>query len=584
MKYPLYIFITSLLLLSGCAESREVMQKQSTAQKQVAAGADTVDQSDLLEARSQYFEGIKQFELENYEGALDHLMAAYVKMPDRAGVNYALADAYLQLEDLTNAAKYGKQATELEPANKWYHLKLYEIYRNAGRNQATIQELKRILKYHPDDVGILSRLADTYEDYGEQKKAIKVYNRILKAHGPDVRTHMKKFRAFRRLNMSDSTLKELQRIRALDPGNLSTLHTLGEFYLDNNYPQEAQKTLKEALDQNPRNPQSLIMMAEAYMQKNQWDSAGTMLQNIVTDTLIAPYGKMEIARFMFAQFKQDANNPQLREQTGRILSSLTQFEPESEMAHALAADFYLETRQTDKALEHLKRSLELNPNNTAVWRERIRLLYIQRKHDRIIELASEADEYAPQDPFITFFIGSSHLLNQNHREAIKWLSESSTLPAKKSFKSIVYGSLGDAHSSIDQWEEADQAYERALEMDSTNHNAMNNYAYYLSKREKRLEYAKKLALQALELLPGNSSYLDTAGWVYYKLEDYEKAREYIEKAAQTDNPGVAIMEHLGNVYEKLNQLEKARTWWKKAYEEDTSKTYLKDKIDNISIP
>lgn len=579
------LFYTLLLLLfSGCAASRESGQVRDTPNSDQTTSSDTLSQSAILDAQTEYFQGIKEFELENYEAALDHLTAAYVTMPDRAGINYALADAYLQLEDLPNAAKYGKKATELRPRNKWYHQKLYEIYRSAGRNQAVLDELQRILQYHPDDTEILRRLAQTHSDYGDHLKAVRVYNKILDLRGPDIRIHLQKFRNFRELGMRDSTLNELKRIRSLDPDNISTLHTLGEFYLDQDQPKEARETLQNALDHNPRNPQTLIMMAETYMQQNHWDSAGTMLQNIVTDTLVAPYGKMEIARFLFAQFKQNPNTPQLKEQTQRILSLLTEHEPNEEKAHSLAADFYLETKQPKKALEHIEKTLELNPDNTTVWRERIRLLYVQRKQDRVIELAPKANEYAPQDPFITFFIGSSHLMNQNHREAIDWLSEASSLPARKSFKSVVYGSLADAYSSIKEWEQADQAYEKALDLDSTNHNAMNNYAYYLSKREERLEYAKKLALKALELLPGNSSYLDTAGWVYYKLGAYEKALEYIQEAARSDDPSVAILEHLGNVYQKLDQLDKAKEWWKKAYQKDTSKTYLKRKIEENTKP
>ncbi len=580
-----FLFYTLLLLLlSGCGASRESGSNRDSPDTGQATRTDTLSQPEILDAQTEYFQGIKEFELENYEAALDHLTAAYVKMPDKAGINYALADAYLQLDDLANAAEYGKKAADLRPRSKWYHKKLFEIYRSAGRNQAVIDELQRILQYHPEDTEILRRLAQTYSDYGEHMEAVQAYNKILDLRGPNIRIHLEKFRNFRELGMRDSTLKELKRIRALDPDNISTLHTLGEFYLDQDQPAEAQKTLQNALDHNPRNPQSLIMMAEAYMQQNHWDSAGTMLQNIVTDTLIAPYGKMEIARFMFAQFKQNPNTPQLKEQTQDILSLLTEYEPDQEKAQSLAADFYLETGQNEKALEHLENSLELNPNNTAVWRERIRLLYVQRKQDRIIELAPKASQYAPQDPFISFFVGSSHLMNQNYRQAIDWLSEASSLPAKKSFKSVVHGSLGDSYASVEEWEQSDQAYEKALELDSTNHNAMNNYAYYLSKREERLEYAKKLALKALEHLPGNSSYLDTAGWVYYKLGAYEKALEYIEKAAQSDDPSVAILEHLGNVYQKLDQLEKAKKWWEKAFQKDTSKTYLKRKIEENTQP
>ena len=42
----------------------------------------------------------------------------------------------------------------------------------------------------------------------------------------------------------------------------------------------------------------------------------------------------------------------------------------------------------------------------------------------------------------------------------------------------------------------------------------NNLAYYLSVREKRLDWAEHLCEKALESSPDDPVYLDTLGWVY----------------------------------------------------------------------
>ncbi len=125
----------------------------------------------------------------------------------------------------------------------------------------------------------------------------------------------------------------------------------------------------------------------------------------------------------------------------------------------------------------------------------------------------------------------------------------------------------------------DEAYELALRYDSENDNAMNNYAYNLSVRGENLERAKELALKAIEVAPENAAYLDTVGWVYFKLGDYDRARRFIKASIDTGSASAEVMEHLGDVYEQLDNLDEAQKWWKQAFEKDSTRTHLQEKIN-----
>ncbi|MDZ7695280.1 MAG: tetratricopeptide repeat protein [Balneolaceae bacterium] len=149
-------------------------------------------------AHAAYIKGLEEFENENYERALDHLSTAYMDLPKHAGVNYALADAYLAIDDLSNAAYYGKKAAELEPQNKWYHLQLANIYRRAGRNQATIDQLKLALKYHPNATDVMSELANVYSQHEQYLESNKIYTQLLNKTGPDIGIYLQKLQKFQR--------------------------------------------------------------------------------------------------------------------------------------------------------------------------------------------------------------------------------------------------------------------------------------------------------------------------------------------------------------------------------------------------
>lgn len=560
MKY----FQTTFLLLLLFGASPLFAQIQSDAE---------------LTGKAAYIQGLEAFENEEFETARDLLLEASRNLKNASGVNYALADTYLHLDDLPNAALYGKQAAEAEPANKWYRLKLAQIYRAAGRNQATLDELNLLLDYHPNDFDALYMLADTYNDYGEFLKSNEMLDQILKLTGPDIQVLLMKFRNYESLVVPDSAVAQLEKVRNIDPDNLEMLNMLGEYYARNGEIDSAKKVLIDALDRNARDPQSLINLAGIYLDEQKWDSAGTLLTNFIGDPLIEAVDKMNIARFLYSRVQQDSQNVQLRIETERVLDTLTESESEYGPAFTLAGEFYAQTSQPEKALENLERANKLLPQDDIAWRQRLQLLMGQQRYQEAIKVGQEANEAVPDDAFVQFFVGSAYMLNDQNSKAEEWLENAVRAPARRPFKSIVYSTLGDVRANLGKHDDSDEAYELALRYDPENDNAMNNYAYNLSVREENLERAKELALKAIEVAPENAAYLDTVGWVYFKLGDYDRARRFIDASIKTGAASAEVLEHMGDVEEQLGNMEEARKWWQQALDKDSTRTHLQEKIN-----
>lgn len=532
-----------------------------------------------ISGRSAYIQGMEAFENEEYENARELLLEAKRNLDSAVGVDYALADTYLQLNDLPNAALYGKQAVDAEPDNKWYRLKLAEIYRSAGQNNATLRELNTLLDYHPNDFETMYMLADTYKDYGEFIKSNQTLDDILRLTGPDISVLLLKFRNYEALAIPDSAITQLEKIREIDPDNLEMLNLLGQYYARTGDQIRAKETLNDALMRNARDPQSLINLAGIYLDEQKWDSAGTLLSDFTSDPLIEAEEKMNIARFLYSRVQKDPQNIQLRIETERVLDSLTESESDHGPAFTLAGQFYVQTDQPEKALEKLEKANELLPEDDIAWRQRLQLLLSQQRYGETVDAGEQANESVPDDAFIQFFVGSAYMLMDQNEQAEDWLSNAVRAPARRPFKSVVYSTLGDVRANLGKHEQSDEAYELALRYDSENDNAMNNYAYNLSVRGENLERAKELALKAIEVNPENAAYLDTVGWVYFKLEDYDRAERFIKASINTGEASAEVLEHLGDLYEKLGELDEAQEWWEKALEKDSSRTHLQEKIN-----
>lgn len=556
-----YLYIALFLLFLG--SSNLVAQVQTIAER---------------EAKVAYIQGMEAFVNEEYDRATTLLLEAYNQLQGQSGLSFALADVYLQQEDLPNAALYGKEAVELEPENKWYRFKLAEIYRSAGQNQATLVELERLLEYYPNDYDALFMLADTQKQYGEFIKSNNTLDKIGRLTGPNPSVLLRKFQNYEALGDTESALNQLQELREAEPDNLNTLNLLGEYYARANRNDDAKKVLKDALYRNSRDPQSLINLSGIYIDEQKWDSAGTLLGNFISDPIIEAEQKLMIAQYMYSRQQNAPSNIQLEIETSRILDLYTENAPEYGPAFTLAGQFYSILGDNDKALENLAQANSLLPEDDIAWRQRLQLLLNERRIEEAIEVGIEANDHAPEDAFIQYFLGSAYLLDSNYDESVIWLERASRAPARRPFKSVIYSTLGDAQSSLENYEESDRVYELAIRYDSENHNAMNNYAYNLSVRGIQLDRAKELALKAIELDAENAAYLDTVGWVYFKLEDYDRARRFIKASIDTGESSAEVYEHLGDVYEQLGNLDEAKKWWKQALDNDSTRTHLNEKI------
>lgn len=538
-------------------------------------------QSNLVkEGRQDYIAGIEAFTFAEFDEAKELLSSAYKKLGPEAGISYALADLYLALDNLPMAAFYGKEAVANDPESKYYRLKLSEIYRTAGQNEATIEELTKLVELFPNDLESLFTLSSTYRLYGEPIKSNQVLDQILKVTGPNFNAHYNKFLNFQSMGLVDSAIVELQEIQKIDPDNLQTNKLLSELYQSTDQTDKAKLSLQEALRRNARDPESLIQLSGIYIDEAKWDSAGTLLGSIMQDKVISPESKLQVAKYMFGRQVSDPTNIQLQIETERVIDLFTETEKEYGPAFGLAGEYYARLNQNDEALVRLRIANELLPEDDIAWRQHVQLLLAENRLDEAIEVGVQADQNIPDDAYIQFFIGTAYLLQANNEKAVEWMEKASRAPARRPFKSIIYGSLGDAHSALDNWEEAQNDYELAIRYDAENHNAKNNYAYALSVRGIELEKAKEMALSAIEMDPENSAYLDTVGWVYFKLADYDRARRFIRASIDTGNASAEVFEHLGDVYEKLENLNEAKKWWKQALDLEPTRTHLLDKINS----
>jgi Tfp pilus assembly protein PilF len=100
-----------------------------------------------------------------------------------------------------------------------------------------------------------------------------------------------------------------------------------------------------------------------------------------------------------------------------------------------------------------------------------------------------------------------------------------------------------------------------LEIDPNNAITLNNLGYMLADKTSRYADALKYIRKAVELEPMNGAYLDSLGWVYLKLGQFEPAEDNLRKAVERTSTDPTVHDHLGDLYEKTGRIRLAAAQW-----------------------
>lgn len=111
----------------------------------------------------------------------------------------------------------------------------------------------------------------------------------------------------------------------------------------------------------------------------------------------------------------------------------------------------------------------------------------------------------------------------------------------------VFSALGYLSHSFGEDEESLNWYEKALEMDESSTTALNGLGYILADAGKDLTRALSLCKKAFDGNPENPAYLDSLGWVYYKLGLAKEAKTYMRRAREKSPHDKIIEAHYAEI-------------------------------------
>lgn len=174
--------------------------------------------------------------------------------------------------------------------------------------------------------------------------------------------------------------------------------------------------------------------------------------------------------------------------------------------------------------------------------------------------------------------------NKNYTKSIELYEKS--IASKKDKRDddwIYYYNLAISQERAGVWENAEKNFLQALKISPKQPEVLNYLAYSWLEKKINLDKAKEMLVEAVNLSKGRGYILDSLGWAYFLLKDFDKAEEILQTAYEKEPSEAVIYDHYGDVLWTNGKQIQARYVWQNAIKLKNIEQDLKESINKKII-
>jgi tetratricopeptide (TPR) repeat protein len=512
------------------------------------------------------------------------------------------------------------EALKLEPTNKLANRAL-AVFHAAGQNPAAAEPYLKALAADPADTSARLALGDYYLRLGRTDDARKTFTQvaaeksgfapgtirlaslaytdknpteahrllaeILKREPKNVEALLARSRIQRSEGKAKEALASAQEAVTADPDSVPALYERAMAELDLSLVDEGVKSLREVIRLSPRAVQAHLQLANALLRQRNPAAALRAAEDAMRNAPQNAAARLIVAR------AQMANNDAAA--AAATMEPLQKQFPEAGVVWSQLGTLRMLQKDLKGARQAFERGLALQPgqhdatqglamidlaeNKPAAAVARVEAQLAKTPDDRN-HLATAARVYLSQRDYpkaettlrkvLTLdttnleaygMLGQLYLMQNKTEQALK---EFETLSKQQPNSVGPHTVIAMLLQSMNRMDEAQQRYERVIQIDRQAPVAANNLAWMYAERGGNLDVALQLAQTARRNLPNAPAVADTLGWVYFKKQQYDMAIRELADAVAKDPENPEYQYHLGAAYAAQGDVPKARMALQKA--------------------
>lgn len=426
-----------------------------------------------------------------------------------------------------------KKAGELEPGAAEIHAEMAGLFARQNRAVEAVAAAEAALTRDPANREANRILGSVYAALTEQRQPLRP--------GDNPATYAAR---------AVTALEKARRDGQMDVG-IELM--LGRLYLQANDYSKAVVALRRVVDDQPGYPEAAMLLAAAHEEAGQLDQAVLALETSIEQNPGFFRAYVRLAELYEKQRRFD--------EAAAAYASARSLNPRADLAGAHATAL-INAGEPGEARDLLQAAIARQKSPDAG------LLYLLAQAQRRLGDAAAARATAKRlkeahpDDLRGLFL-DANLAEEDGRIEDAIAAMQTLMQRMPQDQTLVY-QYANLLEKGGRAAEAEKALRDLLARDPLDANALNSLGYMFAERREKLDEAVELLQRALEIEPGNPSFLDSLGWAYMQQGKIDLADGPLTKAAAGLPQNSVIQDHLGDLRLEQRRVADAIAAWERA--------------------
>lgn len=501
----------------------------------------------------------------------------------------SLAVVYGNWNKKSQAEQILQQAKQAMPDNPDAYRLLGDFYFASGDIPSALAEYASLDKDHPQDLRVRKNYVQLLLLAGRLDDAYRLDQELLKQHPKDPDAQVLLGQILRTQNKLGEAQQVLEGATTSSPESPGAHYALGLVLMQLGNTVRGESELRQALKLRPGMADASKALSELEIKKGDFDSLRQSAEEIIAAQPSQPDGYLLEA--MALGNKGDSQGAYANLQKVIIMA------PNDARAYASLGELYTAQKKFPDAQKNFELALQKNPRSSEGLSGEMRLLLIEKLPARALARIQAQIALVPDDTQFYLLLAQLQLsqkdltgaeqslrkalsIDSNSSDAIFLLAQvqqqkGSLDDAKASFELLrqknprdprAYSFLGMVDEAQHDWQQAQDQYKKALDIDPGNAIAANNLAYLLLEHGGNVDMALTYAQTARRGMPDSPNTADTLASVYLRKGNYQLAEDLLSDAVQKSPDNQGYRYHLGLAYLGMKDIPKAKTCFQHALE------------------
>jgi predicted Zn-dependent protease len=493
------------------------------------------------------------------EEALTFLQAALKANPDDLSTGVAVSQILRSFERNAEAERVLAAMVERMPDQRALNFNYSQVLTALGRIQEARQYLERTVALDPTFSPAVMQLLDIYQQDNEWRKAAEVLAPLIAENPMRIELQRQQAYFFLRAGDAHSARDRFRALVAADPKDSRSQFYLAESLNDLEEYAESEKIYRQLIAADATDVDYLVSFGLSLAGQKKWDEATQTFTKLLGMSDI-PDNLTTLARTQLAYIDVQRGNYAAAVETAKTIFVFND-KPNSQAIN-IAVDALKKQKKTDEAVALLAPLAEKFPSDPFVNARYVEALVRAGQGEKA---AAQAAAQVKAGSRNAVAISEAYVQAGDNKAAVALMK--SAIAAKPDDLDLQF-QLGSLYERTGDRKASEAVFVDVLKKDPEHAPSLNYLGYMWAESGVNLDRAQEMLTRAVGQEPQNGAYVDSLGWVYFRLGKLDLAEKYLTDATRLLPRDPTVHEHLGDVLAKRGDMQRALQLYRTAVDLD----------------